>query len=139
MTLLLAALLGLSASLGAHLRKRNVELSGEIERRLKCAVEAAHRCPDIRHIAVETAGITMNVIIVNMHGRVGIVVFRIHAVSLASAVCLQNPIDCNPLTENLEDTHAVALRNSRPAPSGIATRWRRLLAVSAFGRKMTRS
>jgi hypothetical protein len=65
----LPTLLGLLRSLGAHLRYLDVELPGEIQRRLDRLVDPLLRSPNIDHVGVEPAAEAVDMIIVDVHRR----------------------------------------------------------------------
>jgi hypothetical protein len=107
--LLIPALAGLLACLGVNLRQLYAELAGQIQGRLEWFVEAAHRCPQVGYVAVKSAGETMNVVIVDVHARVIVLVPRRHTMSLATAAGLDESADGHLFSEGLEDVHTGTL------------------------------
>jgi len=84
--LLIPALAGPLARLGARLWQLYAELSCQIQGRLECFVEAEHGGPHVRDVAVETAAEAASVVVVEVHGWVFVLMAGGHAADLAGAV-----------------------------------------------------
>jgi hypothetical protein len=107
--LLIPALAGLLARLGARLWQLYAKLAGQVQGRFDWSVEATHRGPHVRDVAVKSAGKTMNVVIVDVYARVIVPVFRRYTMSFAAAARLDKMANSHLFSEGLEDIHTGAL------------------------------
>jgi hypothetical protein len=84
--LLIPALAGLLARLGARLWQLDAELPGQIQGCLDWFVEAAHGGPHVGDVAVEAASEAVSVIVVKMHRWIFVSMVGGYATGLAGAV-----------------------------------------------------
>jgi hypothetical protein len=107
--LLIPALAGLLGRLGARLWQLYVKLAGQVQGRFDWSVEATHRGPHVRDVAVKSAGKTMNVVLIDVHARVIVLVLRRHTTSLAAVTKLDKPADGHLFSQCLKNVHTGAL------------------------------
>jgi len=81
-------LLGLLASLGAHLGQPHVELPSQVERRFKLALKPLLGAPDFHYVAVEAAAEAVDMILIDMHRGIGVLVGRGNALQVMMTVGL---------------------------------------------------
>jgi hypothetical protein len=98
----LSMLLGLPPAFLAHLREPNVEHAPEVEGRLYRTLDPSDGAPHVNNVTVEAAAITVNVIGVNVHRGIGVLMIRSDAMNLAVAVCFNDPRRRDLVADDLE-------------------------------------